>query len=324
MQCSETVSTLSVVCLEAGEIPPIRLFLFWRMRLCTRGIQLNALLLCSRCEPVFVRRFEIQTSRICACRLHVCEHKDFTYVCMQIAVCVRADLMYACLQTARVCALRLHICDLTCMCMQTYVCVHADFTCVCMQTSRVCACTSHTQRLKKMRKCMCKKSHTCTDQGFHHFLSRFPSLSLLHSAPFSFTLFISLLFLSSHLSLSLFLSDSAFLQLHNIFFVGACSVGLSLIILGFVMDSIGPKLVRLAGLIIFSIGACLFAFSDSRTFDVYAPAMGLIGVGGGAVRISAFVIAEHFEGSFGTVHTLLNAVSACLSCVMVCRSAHLS
>lgn len=102
--------------------------------------------------------------------------------------------------------------------------------------------------------------------------------------------------------------SASLLHLHDVYSTGIIAIGIAIIVWGFILDAYGSIVVRFLGCLLFAIGSFLFAVSNSQTFDMYAPAMGLIGTGGAAILISSFVIAEHFEGNTILIHTLINTV----------------
>lgn len=101
--------------------------------------------------------------------------------------------------------------------------------------------------------------------------------------------------------------DAQILRLAAVYAAGATTIPLSGMAWGPLLDAKGAKTARLLSLAIFAPSCVLFAFADSRTFDVYIPAAALISVGGMGFFFSHFVIAEHFAADhFALVHSLIN------------------
>ena len=101
--------------------------------------------------------------------------------------------------------------------------------------------------------------------------------------------------------------DAQILRLAAVYAAGATTIPLSGMAWGPLLDAKGAKTARLLSLAIFAPSCVLFAFADSRTFDVYVPAAALISVGGMGFFFSHFVIAEHFAADhFALVHSLIN------------------
>ena len=88
---------------------------------------------------------------------------------------------------------------------------------------------------------------------------------------------------------------------------GAFCVPLGGMVWGPLMDVKGAKWTGAVGMCVFSAGCLLFAFADSKTFDAYVPAACLVSIGGMAIFLSHFVLAEYFaDDHFGLVHSLIN------------------
>ena len=101
--------------------------------------------------------------------------------------------------------------------------------------------------------------------------------------------------------------DAQILRLAAVYAAGATTIPLSGMAWGPLLDAKGAKTARLLSLAIFAPSCVLFAFADSRTFDVYVSAAALISVGGMGFFFSHFVIAEHFAADhFALVHSLIN------------------
>lgn len=76
---------------------------------------------------------------------------------------------------------------------------------------------------------------------------------------------------------------------------------------GLLVDRLGPRWVGLAGSLLTILGSMLFAFSDSRKFDLYIPAYALIGVGGVGIFMSLFHLLNIFPEHRGLLTTLYTA-----------------
>ena len=100
--------------------------------------------------------------------------------------------------------------------------------------------------------------------------------------------------------------DAQILRLAAVYAAGATTIPLSGMAWGPLLDAKGAKTARLLSLAIFAPSCVLFAFADSRTFDVYVPPPRSSASGAWAL-FSHFVIAEHFAADhFALVHSLIN------------------
>lgn len=77
--------------------------------------------------------------------------------------------------------------------------------------------------------------------------------------------------------------------------------------LGIMVDRWSPRWVGMAGSIIATLGSLLFAFSNSKTFDLFIPAYTLIGVGGVCIFMSLLHLVNIFPEYRGLITTLYTA-----------------
>lgn len=78
--------------------------------------------------------------------------------------------------------------------------------------------------------------------------------------------------------------------------------------LGIMVDRWGPRWVGVGGSLVTILGSLLFAFSDSRKFDMFIPAYALIGSGGVCIFMSLLHLVNIFPEYRGVITTLYTAV----------------
>jgi len=101
--------------------------------------------------------------------------------------------------------------------------------------------------------------------------------------------------------------DKQRLRLNLMLTVSVTLLNLVCFPLGILVDKTGPKWVGLGGSLLTILGSAVFAFSDSRKFDLYIPGYALIGVGGVGIFMSLLHLLNVFPEHRGLLTTLYTA-----------------